>query len=68
MSCAAHGERLLWDAKMAAWRCAACGHRCSKHGEQVKATRYMWPWKWPRELAGRRWAKQAGAGRHVRAQ
>jgi hypothetical protein len=66
VSCAAHGERAVYDAKMRAWRCCSCGHRFSRAGEPVKATRRMAPWKWPRELYGRRWARQAGQGRHTR--
>jgi len=65
VSCAAHGVHAVRDARMRAWRCTECGHRCSRHGERVRATRYMAPWKWPRELAGRRRARRAGESRDL---
>lgn len=54
-----HGARgnRVWDQDFASWRCRTCGHRTTTGERAPKQTRYMWPWRWPRELARRQWAR-----------
>ena len=54
-----HGARgnRVWDVDFSSWRCRGCGHRVETGGKKPKATRFMWPTRWPRELARREWAR-----------
>lgn len=60
--CQSHGVRTVYDHHFRCLRCCFCGHRFSRGGRAVTPTRKLSPLLWPKEIGGRKWAKQTRTG------
>jgi hypothetical protein len=56
--CPEHGGKTYYDHNFRSLRCAWCGHRVRKDGVPVPRTRDYPFWMWPKEIGGRKQAKQ----------